>query len=167
MLLANISRELVESGISCTSIIHITLSTLNQCTMHKLFFLFLTARNRKKNYWVIIIIIIIITEEYLCHLPSAVFRALLLVSPSLFSRSNPSWLMTFINNEYKPLTKLVETLLKSLSDVLNVWIVDYKRPKWSFPHPAPPSSNCSTVWAINSETLVGEEGEGCGLFGLK
>ena len=27
-----------------------------------------------------------------------------------FSRSNPSWLMTFIKNEYKPLTKLVETL---------------------------------------------------------
>ena len=48
MLLANISRELVKSGISCPSIIHITLSILNQCAMHKLFFLYLTARNRKK-----------------------------------------------------------------------------------------------------------------------
>ena len=27
-----------------------------------------------------------------------------------FSRLNPLWLMTFIKNEYKPLTKLVETL---------------------------------------------------------
>ena len=49
MLLANISRELVESGISCPSVIHITLSTLNQCAMHKLFFLYLTARNSEKK----------------------------------------------------------------------------------------------------------------------
>ena len=31
--------------------------------------------------------------------------------------------------------------------------------------PTPPLNNCSTVWAINSATLDGEEEEGCGLFG--
>ena len=49
MLLANISRELVESGISCTSVIHITLSTLNQCTMHKLFLSLVNSKKQEKK----------------------------------------------------------------------------------------------------------------------
>ena len=103
----NISRELVKSGISCPSVIHITLSTFNQCAMHKLFFLFLTARNRKKK---------LLSDNnnsnrripLLFTLGSIYSTTASKAEP--FSRSNPSWLMTFIKNEYKPLTKLVETL---------------------------------------------------------
>ena len=135
MLLANISREVVESGISCTSVIHITLSTLNQCAMHKLFFLFLTARNRKKK---------LLNDNNNSNRRIPLLFTLSSIYSTIasgakpFSRSNPSWLMTFIKNDYKPLTKLVKTLmLKSLSDVLNVSIVDSKRQKMKLSSPTP------------------------------
>ena len=107
MLLANISRELVESGISSTSVIHITLSTLNQCAMHKLFFFYLTARNSKKK---------LLSDNNNNNRRIPLLFTLGSIYSTIasgaepFSRSNPSWLMTFIKNECKPLTKLVETL---------------------------------------------------------
>ena len=81
-LLANISRELVKSGIGILSINYPyhSFNPQSMCTAQTLFSLF-NSKKQKKNYWVIIIIII--TEEYLCYLPSAVFIALLLVGPSL------------------------------------------------------------------------------------
>ena len=107
MPLANISRELVKSGISCPSVIHITLSTLNQCAMHKLFFFYLTARNSKKK---------LLSDNNNNNRRIPLLFTLGSIYSTIasgaepFSRSNPSWLMTFIKNEYKPLTKLVETL---------------------------------------------------------
>ena len=107
MLLANISREVVETGISRPSVIHITLSTLNQCAMHKLFFFYLTARNSKKK---------LLSDNNNNNRRIPLLFTLGSIYSTIasgtepFSRSNPSWLMTFIKNEYKPPTKLVETL---------------------------------------------------------
>ena len=49
MLLANISREYVKSGISHPSIINITLSSLNQCATHKPFLSLFNSKKQKKK----------------------------------------------------------------------------------------------------------------------
>ena len=75
--------------------------------MHKLFFLYLTARNSEKK---------LLSDNNNSNRRIPLLFTLGSIYSTIasgaepFSRLNPLWLMTFIKNEYKPLTKLVETL---------------------------------------------------------
>ena len=128
MLLANISREVVESGIHILYISYPYHSFNSQSMRNAQTFLSLFDSKKQKKK--------LLNDNNNSNRRIPLLFTLSSIYSTIasgakpFSRSNPSWLMTFIKNDYKPLTKLVETLmLKSLSDVLNVSIVDSKRQK--------------------------------------